>query len=146
MNLRHCNHYINCSVPWLIWSINQTTVHCNRQDTIGPSSQLMGCQGNKWCHQMEAFSALLPTCAGNSPVTGEFPHKGQWCRALMFSLICAWIKGWVNNGKAGDMRCYHAHYDVTVMVYCESHWNTVHYHAMKRVNNRQLWTLNLEKY
>ena len=26
---------------------------------------------------------------GNSPVTGEFPHKGQWCGALMFSLICA---------------------------------------------------------
>ena len=29
-----------------------------------------------WCHQMETFSALLAICAGNSPVTGEFPaHK-----------------------------------------------------------------------
>ena len=27
------------------------------------------------CHQMETFSALLPTCAGNSPVTGEFPAQ-----------------------------------------------------------------------
>ena len=35
-----------------------------------------------------------------SPVNS--PHKGQWRRALMFSLICAWINGWVNNGKAGD--------------------------------------------
>ena len=26
-----------------------------------------------WRHQMEAFSALLATCAGNSPVPGEFP-------------------------------------------------------------------------
>ena len=26
-----------------------------------------------WRHQMEAFSALLALCAGNSPVTGEFP-------------------------------------------------------------------------
>ena len=26
---------------------------------------------------METFSALLALCAGNSPVTGEFPHKGQ---------------------------------------------------------------------
>ena len=27
-----------------------------------------------WCrHQMETFSALLAFCAGNSPVTGEFP-------------------------------------------------------------------------
>ena len=26
-----------------------------------------------WRHQMETFSALLAICAGNSPVTGEFP-------------------------------------------------------------------------
>ena len=45
-----------------------------------------------WRHQMETLSALLATCAGNSPVPGEFPHKGQWRGALMFSLICAWIK------------------------------------------------------
>ena len=42
-----------------------------------------------WRHQMETFSALLAFCAGNVPVTGEFPHKGQWCGALVFSLICA---------------------------------------------------------
>ena len=23
------------------------------------------------------------------------PHKGQWCEALIFSLICVWINGWV---------------------------------------------------
>ena len=26
-----------------------------------------------WRHQMETFSALLALCAGNSPVSGEFP-------------------------------------------------------------------------
>ena len=26
-----------------------------------------------WHHQMETFSAILALCAGNSPVTGEFP-------------------------------------------------------------------------
>ena len=32
-----------------------------------------------WRHQMETFSASLSLCAGNSPITGEFPaHKGQW--------------------------------------------------------------------
>ena len=25
------------------------------------------------------------------------PHKGQWREAMMFSLICVWINGWVNN-------------------------------------------------
>ena len=36
-----------------------------------------------WCrHQMEAFSALLAICAGNSPVTGEFPTQRQLTRSF----------------------------------------------------------------
>ena len=58
-----------------------------------------------WRHQMETFSALLAICAGNS--LGNSPHKGQWRGALMFSLICVWIYGWVNNRVAGDLRCYY---------------------------------------
>ena len=64
---------------------------------------------------MEAFSALLAICEENSPVNS--PHKGQWHGALMFSLICVWINGWVNNREDGDLRRYRAHYDVTVMFY-----------------------------
>ena len=33
----------------------------------------------------------------------------------MFSLICAWINGWVNNPEAGDLRRHLAHYDVIVI-------------------------------
>ena len=69
-----------------------------------------------WCHQMETFSALLALGMGNSPVTGEFPS--QWLVARnfqMFSLICAWTNGWVNNQDAGDLRRHRDHYDVTVM-------------------------------
>ena len=43
------------------------------------------------------------------------PHKGQWRGALMFSLICAWINGWVNTGEAGVLRRHFAHNDVIVM-------------------------------
>ena len=68
-----------------------------------------------WRHQMETFSALLALCAGNSPAPVTSPQKGQWRGALMFSLICAWINGWVNNREVGDLRRYRAHYDVTVM-------------------------------
>ena len=64
---------------------------------------------------METFSTLMSLCAWNSPVTGEFPHKGQWRGALMFSLISTWINGWVNNREAGDLRRHHAHYDVIVI-------------------------------
>ena len=49
---------------------------------------------------------------GNSPVPVNSPHKGQWCGALMFSLISIWINGWVNNREAGDLRRYRDHYDV----------------------------------
>ena len=48
-----------------------------------------------------------------SPVNS--PHKGQWRGALMLSLICLWRNGWVNNREAGDLRRYHAQYDVIVM-------------------------------
>ena len=43
------------------------------------------------------------------------PHTVQWRGALMFSFICAWINGWVNNHEAGDLGRYRAHYDVIVM-------------------------------
>ena len=48
-----------------------------------------------------------------SPV--NFPHKGQWRGALMFTLICDRMNGWVNNHEAGDSRRYLAHCDVIVM-------------------------------
>ena len=50
-----------------------------------------------------------------SPVNS--PRKGQWRRALMFSLMCAGINGWVNNREAGDLRRHCARYDVTVMIH-----------------------------
>ena len=43
------------------------------------------------------------------------PHKGHWRGALMFSSIRPWIKGGVNNGEAGDLRCHPVHYDVILM-------------------------------
>ena len=33
----------------------------------------------------------------------------------MFSLICVWINGWVNNSEAGDLRRHRGLYDVIVM-------------------------------
>ena len=48
-----------------------------------------------------------------SPVNS--PHKGQWRGALMFSLICAWINGWVNNREAGVLRRHRGYCDVIVM-------------------------------
>ena len=64
---------------------------------------------------------------------GEFPgrrwiHEGQWRGALMFSLICAWMKCWVNNREAEDLRRHRTHYDVTVM---SSVGNNVTFHIVE---------------
>ena len=68
-----------------------------------------------WRHQKETFFALLAICAGNSPVTGEFPAQRPVTRSFEFSLICTWINGWANNREAGGLRRHRTHYDVTVM-------------------------------
>ena len=44
------------------------------------------------------------------------PHKGQWCGALMFSLICTWTNSRANNGDPVDLRSHRAHNDVIVMI------------------------------
>ena len=66
-------------------------------------------------------------------VTGHFcgiftghrliPHTRPVTRALVFSLICAWINGWVKNRKAGDLRRHRAHYDVIAMIWERLSWN-----------------------
>ena len=40
-----------------------------------PTFLLLGMGFTWWRHQMETFTALLAICAGNSPVTGEFPAQ-----------------------------------------------------------------------
>ena len=66
----------------------------------------------KWKH----FPRYWPFVRGihRSPVNS--PYKGQWRGALMFSLICAWTNGWIDNRDAGDLRRHGVHYDVIVMI------------------------------
>ena len=55
-------------------------------------------------------------------------HKGQWRKALMFSLIWAWMNGWVNNHEAGDLRCplcplwHHSNVHIWSVEYCQKPW------------------------
>ena len=65
----------------------------------------------KWKH----FPRYWPFVRGIHRSSVNSPHKGQWRGALMFSLICVWINGWVNNPEAGDLRRRRGHNDVTVV-------------------------------
>ena len=49
-----------------------------------------------------------------SPVNSQ--HKGQWRGVLMFSLICVWINGWVNNREAGDLSVSTKWNDIFVVI------------------------------
>ena len=57
-----------------------------------------------WNHMHTMTSSNGNIFRVTDPLCGEFTGhrwiprtKGQWRGALMFSLICAWINGWVNN-------------------------------------------------
>ena len=75
-------------------------------------------------HAPHPHYKIMTSSSGNifrvtGPLCGEFtgpPNKGQWSGGLVFSLICAWINGWLNNHEAGDLRRHRAHYDVIIMV------------------------------
>ena len=86
------------------WGAIKNVIQSHRDEIMMTSS-------NETCSALRAF------CMGNSPVTGRKTHKGQWRGALMFSFICAWTNSWADNGDAGDLRCYRAHYDVTVTIH-----------------------------
>ena len=47
--------------------------------------------------------------------SGEFPAQRPVTRSFDTFFICVWINGWVNNGEAGDLRRYRAHYDVSAV-------------------------------
>ena len=96
-------YMVNCSevtrAPWrlksspVLWFV-QHSVKAKHHIKQQSSTLLVHCEGDNqhkwsvmrlacplhnvltwWRHQMETFSALLAICAGNSPVTGEFPAQ-----------------------------------------------------------------------
>ena len=67
----------------------------------------------KWKH----FPRYWPFVRGVDRSSVNSSHKGQWCGALMFSVICAWINGWVTNREADELGRHCDHYDITVMGY-----------------------------
>ena len=65
---------------------------------------------------METFFALLAICAGNSPVTGEFPSRRPVTRSFDVFFDLSLNNGWANNREAGDLRRHRTHYYVAVTI------------------------------
>ena len=82
INSRHC-------VWWWLWNIGERHVQGLSHDDV-----------IKWKH----FPRNWPFVREIHRPPVNFPHKGQWRRALMFFFIYASINDWVNNHEAGDCK------------------------------------------
>ena len=73
------------------------------------------------------------TCHLCGEITGHrwIPRtKASDAELWSFSLICAWINGWVNNREDGDLRRHRANYDVIVTLWRKT--KTVSHHTTKQ--------------
>ena len=117
-------HYGNCVSRLLPLNEIQDPVKSRRPALVFQNSQWLGnchttallsytiiCHDDviKWKH----FPRYWPFVRGIHRWPVNSPHKGQWRGALMSSLICTRINGWVNNGEAGDLIRHRIHYDAT---------------------------------
>ena len=82
----------------------------NSNDCYNTSEVQINFDFTWWRHQMEIFPALLNICAGNSPVTGEFPAQ----RPVTWSFDFFYMR---LNERLTILRLVilDVHYDVTVM-------------------------------
>ena len=108
-----------CPVPWFVYLLTRRLVKFS-DDIVNDQSFPLGSSAsqsdthdddNKWKH----FPCYWSFVRGirRSPVDSH--HKGMWRGALMFSFICAWINGWINNHEADDHGRHGADYGITVM-------------------------------
>ena len=90
-----CRVWVTYLVKWAIWGL---AAPCHDFSILRLFIAFAHDDVIKWKH----FPRYWPFVRGihRSPVNS--PHKGQSRGALMFSLICVWINGWVNNREAGD--------------------------------------------
>ena len=87
----------------------------HKENLIWVRSWNCSCLVTWFCYQLKHFPHHWHFVQGIHCPLVNSPHKGQWCGALIFSLIYAWTNSWINNWDAGDLRHHCAHYDVIIM-------------------------------
>ena len=88
--------------------------------SVRSACSALSCCSNKWRgiirrYQMETFYSLLALCAGNSPVTGEFPSQWPVTRSFNVCFDLRLVNDGINNRETGYFRHHRAHYDVPIM-------------------------------
>ena len=90
-----------------------------------------------WRHQMEPFSALLTLCAGNSPVTGEFPAQRPVTRNfdVFFDLRLnkrlskqSWGWWFETLSRSSWSHCNGYYIVDSIWIFCV--WNLLYFHSI----------------
>ena len=68
-----------------------------------------------WRHEMETFSALLALCAGNSPVTGEFPSQRPVTQSLNKRLSKQCWGWWFQTPSCSLWRHYNGNFSAQTL-------------------------------
>ena len=119
-----CRSWLICVSDWMTYGGYLTT---DMKLYVNSVLGLLHDDVIKWKHFLQYWPFVW------SPVNS--PQKGQWRGALMFSLICTWINGWVNNREPGDLRCHCTHYDVTVT------WSHIYHIFVVNIQHQSSWIL-----
>ena len=70
------------SINQFYWQSYKIIPFGSRHSILGYTTLHTALQFAWWRHQMETFSALQALCAGNSPITGEFPPQRPVTRSF----------------------------------------------------------------
>ena len=120
---QRANHAESVSMPWRHYGniVSWCIIMNLKSEWLRPTSWCFSkMQSNYsgnwlcpwWRHQMEIFSALLAICAGNSPVTGEFPAQKPVTRSFDVLFDMFLNKRLCKQSWGCDLRRHRAHCDV----------------------------------
>ena len=129
----------------LLWSQSNLSLHNNLELETDSNWKI----DNVWCHCTPPFSTKplwikewgihddvikwkhfpchWPFVRGGHRSPVDSPHKGQWRRALVSSLMCIWKNAWASSRDAGDLRRHGAHCNVSSIRSLGTHLNGVVY-------------------
>ena len=76
-NILQMTTHQELGIKLFVFNTNRYITRCLAPSALQTTRQILSklVSWSWWRHQMETFSTLLAICAGNAPVTGEFPAQ-----------------------------------------------------------------------
>ena len=94
-----CILYVYDRLGWRLYDHHQWRYASQKPPVTAIIRQIQG--RIWWRYGMETLSTILAPCDGESTCD---QWGGQWCGALIFSLLSVWTSCWTNSRIASDLR------------------------------------------